>query len=82
VVFDYEPALGPLDNFNLEGIDWMIVGAETGEGHREMDLNWARNMRDLCKEKNVAFFFKQGSHIRPGHNDDIDGEKFKNFPKY
>lgn len=53
-----EPLLGPLD-LDLDGIDWVIVGGESGIGHRAMDLEWARSVRDQCIAAEVAFFFKQ-----------------------
>lgn len=53
-----EPLLGPL-RIDLEGIGWVIVGGESGIGHRRMDPAWARQVRDQCREANVPFFFKQ-----------------------
>lgn len=61
-----EPLLGPLQ-LNLAGIDWVIVGGESGRGSRPMHLNWALSVRDQCQAANVAFFFKQwGSHDANG----------------
>jgi protein gp37 len=54
-----EPLLGPLHNLDLSGIDWLIVGAESGHGARFMHANWARQLRDLCAEFGTAFFVKQ-----------------------
>jgi protein gp37 len=53
-----EPLLGPLE-LNLTGIDWVIVGGESGQKHRQMKLDWARDIRDQCQNSGVAFFFKQ-----------------------
>lgn len=53
-----EPLLGPL-KLNLTGIDWVIVGGESGQKYRPMQLEWAENIRDQCKASDVAFFFKQ-----------------------
>lgn len=53
-----EPLLGPLE-LNLTGIDWVIVGGESGQKHRPMKLDWARDIRDQCQNSGVAFFFKQ-----------------------
>ncbi|NEQ37048.1 MAG: phage Gp37/Gp68 family protein [Okeania sp. SIO3I5] len=53
-----EPLLGPL-NLNLEGIDWVIVGGESGPKYRSINLDWARSIRDQCKAAGVRFFFKQ-----------------------
>lgn len=56
-----EPMLGHLgcDLESLDGIHWVIVGAESGPGARPMDLEWARALRDRCTEEGVAFFVKQ-----------------------
>ena len=53
-----EPLLGPL-NIDLDGIDWVIVGGESGPGARAMRTQWATNIRDQCIEARVPFFFKQ-----------------------
>lgn len=53
-----EPLLGPLQ-LDLESVDWVIVGGESGIGHRPMDLDWARSIRDQCLKAGVPFFFKQ-----------------------
>jgi protein gp37 len=54
-----EPLLGPLPNLNLTGIDWVIVGGESGPGARPMDEQWALDIRDQCEAARVKFFFKQ-----------------------
>ncbi len=54
-----EPLLGPLPSLNLEGISWVIVGAESGKGARAMDDDWVRAIRDKCIERDVKFFLKQ-----------------------
>jgi protein gp37 len=56
-----EPMLGHLgcDLESLDGIHWVIVGAESGHGARSMDLDWARALRDRCAEDGIAFFVKQ-----------------------
>lgn len=54
-----EPLLGPLKRLNLRGIDWVIVGGESGPGARPMAEEWATDIRDQCVKKRVAFFFKQ-----------------------
>jgi len=62
-----EPLLGPLPSLNLDGIDWVIVGGESGPGARPMHPDWARDIRDRCAAAGVAFFFKQwGSHDESG----------------
>jgi protein gp37 len=54
-----EPLLGPLEKLNLEGIDWVIVGGESGPRARPMEPAWAADIRDQCRRAGVAFFFKQ-----------------------
>ena len=54
-----EPLLGPLPNLDLEGIDWVIVGGESGIRARPMDPGWVVEIRDQCQEAGVPFFFKQ-----------------------
>ncbi|MBN2139424.1 MAG: phage Gp37/Gp68 family protein [Desulfovibrionaceae bacterium] len=54
-----EPLLGPFPKLNLEGINWVIVGGESGPGARPMKKKWVLDIRDLCLKHNVPFFFKQ-----------------------
>lgn len=54
-----EPLLGPLPQLDLKGIDWVIVGGESGPGARPMSKNWVLDIRDQCINAGVAFFFKQ-----------------------
>lgn len=61
-----EPLLGRL-NLNLDGIDWVIVGGESGHGARPMRADWAREIRAGCEAAGVPFFFKQwGAHNEHG----------------
>ena len=54
-----EPLLGPLPDIDLDGIDWVIVGGESGPGARPMEADWVRDIRDQCTTGGVPFFFKQ-----------------------
>ncbi len=54
-----EPLLGPLADLNLAGIDWVIVGGESGPGARPMAGDWVSDIRDQCLRAGVPFFFKQ-----------------------
>ena len=54
-----EPLLGPLDQLELDGIDWLIAGGESGPGHRRVDPAWVIDLRDRCVDEGVAFFLKQ-----------------------
>jgi protein gp37 len=76
----YEPAIGPLDLLDLGGIEWMIVGGESGPGHRKMDLEWARDMQRRCKEMDVPFFFKQNHGHRTELGIDALGGIFRDYP--
>lgn len=59
-----EPLLGPLRKLNLRGIDWAIVGGESGPGARPIDPAWVIEIRDQCLRAGVAFFFKQWGGVR------------------
>ena len=54
-----EPLLGPLPNLDLQGIDWVIVGGESGPHARPMRREWVLDIRDQCQAAGVPFFFKQ-----------------------
>ncbi len=54
-----EPLLGPLPSLDLNGIDWVITGGESGPGARPMSPEWVRDIRDNCVRNEVPFFFKQ-----------------------
>lgn len=59
-----EPLLGPLPGLNLDGIDWVIVGGESGPGARKMNPAWVSEIRDQCVRSRVPFFFKQWGGMR------------------
>jgi len=59
-----EPLLGPLPKLNLEDIDWVIVGGESGPGARPMEPEWVFDIRDKCKKAKVPFFFKRWGGTR------------------
>ncbi|MFJ3575995.1 DUF5131 family protein [Streptomyces rubiginosohelvolus] len=54
-----EPLLGPLPGLDLDGIQWVIAGGESGPGHRMLEQAWVTQIRDTCQKADVAFFFKQ-----------------------
>jgi len=77
-----EPLLGPLGKMDLEGIQWVIVGGESGPGFRPMQQAWAQEVRDQCLEQDVAFFFKQWGGLRPKSGGNLlDGKKWAQFPE-
>ena len=58
-----EPLLGPLPGLNLEGIDWVIVGGESGPGARPMDPAWVTEIRDQCLDARVPFFLSRRHRV-------------------
>ena len=78
-----EPLLGPLPDLNLEGIDWVIVGGESGPGARPMEAEWARDIRDQCIESGVPFYFKQwGGVFKKRHGRELDGRTWDEMPSF
>jgi protein gp37 len=76
-----EPLLGSL-NLDLTNIDWVIVGGESGEKHRPINLDWVRDIRDQCQKAEVAFFFKQvGGRTSKSGGNLLDGKEYLEFPK-
>jgi protein gp37 len=53
-----EPLLGPLPDLDLRGIDWVIVGGESGPGARPLQIEWVREIRDTCRKARVPFFLQ------------------------
>ncbi len=76
-----EPLLGPLDNLDLQGIDWLIAGGESGPRHRPMHATWVRELRDSCIEAEVPFFFKQwGGRTPKAGGRALDGRQWNEMP--
>jgi protein gp37 len=59
-----EPLIGPLNRLPLNGIDWVIVGGESGPGARPMEKSWANSILRQCRRASVDFFFKQWGGVR------------------
>ena len=77
-----EPLLGPLPDLDLSGIDWVIVGGESGPGARPMDAEWVREIRDNCVDSNVPFFFKQwGGVFKKRTGRTLDGRTWDEMPQ-
>lgn len=77
----FEPLLGPISGIDLDGISWAIVGGESGPKARVMDPDWARELRDCCRNQGVAFFFKQWGGARPKSGGRLlDGKIWDGFP--
>ena len=63
-----EPLLGPLADLDLHGINWVIVGGESGPGARPLAKEWVVDIKDQCLAAHVPFFFKQWGGVRRKHN--------------
>ena len=76
-----EPLLGPLPDLNLAGIDWVIVGGESGPAARAMDPEWALDLRDQCCRASVPFFFKQwGGRNKKQAGRTLEGRVWSEMP--
>ncbi len=76
-----EPLLGSLERLNLDGIDWLISGGESGPRHRDVKVEWLRDLRDRCVEANVAYFFKQwGGRTSKIGGRILDGRRWDEMP--
>ena len=76
-----EPLLGPLEGLELEGIDWVIAGGESGPRARPMDPGWVRSIRDSCLRSGVPFFFKQwGGTNKKRAGRILDGRTWDEMP--
>jgi len=77
-----EPLIGPIPNMNLKGIDWVIVGGESGRTPRPMKEEWAVDIKNQCLEAGVAFFFKQwGGTNKKKTGRLLEGEIWDEMPK-
>ncbi|HED53103.1 MAG TPA: phage Gp37/Gp68 family protein [Phycisphaerales bacterium] len=76
-----EPLLGPLKRMPLKGINWVIVGGESGPGARPMQGSWALEIKQQCEAKEVPFFFKQwGGVQKKKAGRQLDGQTWDEMP--
>ena len=76
-----EPLIGAIPNVDLSGIDWVIVGGESGPGARKIEEDWVRSIRDQCEESGVRFFFKQwGGTNKKRSGRMLDNRTWDDFP--
>ncbi|MBI2078277.1 MAG: phage Gp37/Gp68 family protein [Euryarchaeota archaeon] len=76
-----EPLLGSLKELSLAGMQWVIVGGESGPGAREMKEEWVRELKGKCRSARIPFFFKQwGGVIKSRGGRHLDGKTFDEFP--
>ncbi|HUI25113.1 MAG TPA: phage Gp37/Gp68 family protein, partial [Candidatus Kryptonia bacterium] len=77
-----EPLLEDLGRIDLSGIDWVIVGGESGPRARPMKPAWVLSIRDQCREARVPFFFKQWGGVRKSRNGRVlDGRTWDDVPR-
>lgn len=78
----FEPLIGPIGPVSLKGIDWVIVGGESGPFARPMEEEWALDLLKQCKKDKVAFFFKQWGGYRPKSGGRLlKGREWSEYPK-
>lgn len=77
-----EPLLGPLPNLNLDKIDWVIVGGESGHNPRPMEVDWVLDIQEQCEKNEVAFFFKQwGGKNKKKNGRLLNGKTYDEMPE-
>ena len=77
----FEPLLGPVHGLDLSGVEWAIVGGESGPKSRPMEREWAIGIRDACEAFGVPFFFKQWGGTRPKSGGRLlDNKSHDGFP--
>jgi protein gp37 len=75
-----EPVLGPMPSLNLKGIDWLIVGGESGPDYRPMDHEWVRPLLAKARAAGTKFFFKQSAAPRTEMGITFDGQIIREYP--
>jgi len=77
-----EPLLGPVPYLELDGIDWVIVGGESGPRARPMKEEWVIEIKNLCERAGVPFFFKQWGGVNKKKAGRIlQGKTWDQYPK-
>ena len=76
-----EPLIGPLPDMELRGIDWVIVGGESGRTPRPMKAEWVQDIKEQCRRSDTAFFFKQwGGTNKKVAGRELDGQTWDEMP--
>lgn len=78
----FEPLIGPITEFDLTHMQWVIVGGETAKNSRIMDIGWVRTIRDVCTNQNIPFYFSKWDKLnakRFGRT--LDGIVYSEFPE-
>lgn len=77
-----EPLIGPLKKLNLEKVDWVIVGGESGHKPRPMNIDWVIDIQKQCQKSEVAFFFKQwGGKNKKATGRILNGRTYDEMPE-
>lgn len=77
----FEPLLEEINNVNLSGIDWAIIGGESGHHYRPVEKKWIQSIIKQCKQQNVKVFFKQWGGFRPKSGGRIiNGRTYSEYP--
>jgi protein gp37 len=77
-----EPLIGPLENLPLSGVDWVIVGGESGPHARRMERAWVESIRLQCEGAQVSFFFKQWGGVRKDRTGrELNGRTYDEMPR-
>src|SRR5437667_12685120 len=77
-----EPLLEDLGKIDLSGIDWVIVGGESGPGARPMNKEWVLSIREQCRSYGIPFFFKQWGGVRKAKaGRELDGRTYDEYPQ-
>lgn len=78
----FEPLIDSVGKLNLKGIDWVIIGGESGPHYREVKKEWIQEILEQCIEQKVAVFFKQWGGFRPKSGGrTINRRKYSEYPK-
>ena len=78
----FEPLIGPVGNVDLSGIDWAIIGGESGKGFRPVKEEWIQDLIRQCEAQGVAVFFKQwGGHRPKSGGRTINGRTYDAYPE-
>jgi len=78
-----EPLLSELPDLNLRGIDWVIVGGESGPGSRPMKASWVMDIKNQCGDHRIPFFFKQwGGFNKKMKGRELQGRTFNEMPAF
>ena len=79
----FEPLIGDIAKVNLKGIDWIIIGGESGPKHRPMKIEWARNLINQAIDQGVKVWFKQLGGLHSGGDINVFPEdlRIRQFPE-